>query len=295
MSESLQLRVHDEGLEPMVVYLPGLHGDWTLLGGFRQAAAGRLCLAEFTYPRREDWALDDYAREVEAMLIERGLNRGWLLGESFASQVVWAMVAREAGGHGESPPSAKGTMAPSFRPQGLILAGGFVRHPLPFCVSISYQASRRIPLWLLRGLCQLWAWSAEQRSNRSPEVTAGLREFVARRSSQLDRTTITRRYRIIVENDLRAVARCTKLPTFLLSGGFDPIVPWRCVRPWLRQHCPGFRESRIIRGAGHAVLLDAPVESLNQILHWIAGTSEEAPEGSARSAVEANSSGSCAG
>jgi pimeloyl-ACP methyl ester carboxylesterase len=287
----MQLRVHDQGLEPTLVYLPGLHGDGTLLGGFRQAAAGRLCLAEFTYPRREDWALADYAREVEAMLIERGLNRGWLLGESFSSQVVWAIVARQSGQPGRFPVSAKETIAPSFHPQGLILAGGFVRHPLPLCVSLGYQASRCIPIWLLHGLCQLWAWSAERRRACSAEVAAGLREFVARRTSSLDRAAITRRYRIIVENDLRAVARCTNLPVFLLSGRFDPIVPWPCVRPWLRRHCPGFRDSRIIRGAGHVVLLDAPVESIDQILHWIARTNEAARDAPPLAASKANSSG----
>jgi len=51
MAEELQLRIHGEGSLPTLIYLPGLHGDWTLIGGFRQALAGRARFVEVTYPR----------------------------------------------------------------------------------------------------------------------------------------------------------------------------------------------------------------------------------------------------
>src|SRR5689334_14089886 len=81
--ESLQLRVHGDPSLPALIHLPGLHGDWNLLGPFRAALGGRARFVESTYPRRLDWSLDDYAGAVEAALIEHGITSGWILGESF--------------------------------------------------------------------------------------------------------------------------------------------------------------------------------------------------------------------
>ncbi len=92
----LRCRVHPaEGgssTAPTLIYLPGLHGDWTLLGPFRHALRGRCRLVEFCYPRRVDWTLDDYARGVLAELERLGIREGWWLGESFSSQVLWALA-----------------------------------------------------------------------------------------------------------------------------------------------------------------------------------------------------------
>jgi len=32
MAEELQLRIHGQASLPTLIYLPGLHGDWTLIG-----------------------------------------------------------------------------------------------------------------------------------------------------------------------------------------------------------------------------------------------------------------------
>jgi hypothetical protein len=37
----------------------------------------------------------------------------------------------------------------------------------------------------------------------------------------------------------------------------------------VRRRCPGFRDARVLWRASHNVLLDAPVESMEQILSWI--------------------------
>ena len=93
MSEELQIRIHGDASQPALIYLPGLHGDWTLIPSFKRALGNRVRFAEVTYPRTLTWSLDDYAAGVEASLAEKGITRGWLLGESFSSQVVWPMVA----------------------------------------------------------------------------------------------------------------------------------------------------------------------------------------------------------
>ena len=65
MTEALQIRVHGPAELPALIYLPGLHGDWTLIGGLRASLVGRVRFVEFTYPRTVAWSLDDYAAAIE--------------------------------------------------------------------------------------------------------------------------------------------------------------------------------------------------------------------------------------
>jgi len=260
-SEKVQLRSHDDSRQPTLIHLPGLHGDWTLLGPFRSALTGRARLVECTYPRQPDWSLSDYARAIENALLEHGITSGWILGESFSSQVAWQLLARQ--------PARNETGQPGFKPDGLILVGGFIRHPWPWGVRAAHSASRVVPMKLLRFLCKLYGKSARRRFCRCPEIVAELDEFVERRANETDRQVITRRYQLIAGNDLRPTARSVSLPVYHLSGAWDPIVPWWQVRPWLRRNCPGCRASRIIWSGGHNVLLSAPEKSAEQILEWI--------------------------
>src|SRR5256714_5347420 len=95
MIEHLQIRIHGDTSLPTLVYLPGMHGDWTLVSSFRAAMAGRVRFVEFAYPRTVTWSLDDYAGAIEEALLANGIERGWLLGESFGSQPAWAIIARD--------------------------------------------------------------------------------------------------------------------------------------------------------------------------------------------------------
>lgn len=131
-SQTIQLRVHD-GKGVSLIYLPGVHGDWTLVGGFRKALGTRVRFVELMYPRIETWSLCDYASKVEAALAEAGVSRGWLLGESFGSQIVWALLKQ-------------GT----FTVDGVILAGGFARHPVPWMASAATFLLRKPSLKVLR-------------------------------------------------------------------------------------------------------------------------------------------------
>src|SRR5437764_14648416 len=112
MSEELQIRIHNPEAKPTLIYLPGLHGDWTLIGGFREALGNRARFVEITYPRTLTWSLDDYAAGVEEALRNACIQQGWLLGESFGSQILWPLLARNR-----------------LVVRGAILAGGFARHP----------------------------------------------------------------------------------------------------------------------------------------------------------------------
>jgi pimeloyl-ACP methyl ester carboxylesterase len=259
-SPRVQLRGQTEAGLPTLLHLPGLHGDWTLLGPFRKQLAGKARLIETTYPRRLDWKLPDYARALEAGLRELGVRRCWILGESFSSQVAWELLSRST--INPEPEAAEGKC--EFA--GLILVGGFIKHPWPWGVWLARRTSGGVPAWVLKGACGTYGWLA--RRHCDPESCADVTEFVERRLLPDDRAAITARYRLIAANDPRPGACGLKLPVYHLSGAFDPIVPWWHVRPWLRRHCPGFRGSRIL-WAGHNVLLSAPAASAKQILAWI--------------------------
>ncbi|HEV2438163.1 MAG TPA: alpha/beta hydrolase [Verrucomicrobiae bacterium] len=250
MAEELQLRIYGDASLPSLIYLPGLHGDWTLIGGFRHALGDRVRFVELTYPRTLTWSLDDYAAAVETALAKQGITRGWLLGESFSSQVVWAMVAR-------------GT----FAAQGVILAGGFVKYPNPalwFMKKISDRASMRLLVWIIFGYARV----ARFRYCRSPPALATIDDFLARRT-ELDRQAAQHRLRLVAENDPRPVVRQLGLPVFALTGGFDPVVPWPLVRRWLRKNCAALCDYKVILRADHNVLNTAPQAAAKQVLCWI--------------------------
>jgi pimeloyl-ACP methyl ester carboxylesterase len=259
MQESLQLRVHEGGAGGMFVYLPGLHGDWTLMGAFRAALRPKGGFAEVTYPRNSGWTLEDYARGVEESARAQKITGAWLVAESFSSLVGWELVRRQI--DGDSSP-AGGLW------RGLILAGGFVRYPWPLAVRLVSRLTAALPRPLLRRACESYSCLACRRVGADPVIAAELREFAQRRLVPGDRQAITRRYGLIVEHDMRPVARRMTLPVFHLSGAIDPIVPWWHVRPWLRRHCPSFRGSCLLWKAGHNVLLDAPERCVTQFLNW---------------------------
>jgi pimeloyl-ACP methyl ester carboxylesterase len=256
--ERLQLREYGERSRPTLIYLPGLHGDWTLVASFRAALAGRAHFVECTYPRTTTWTLQDYAQGVLAALQARNISSGWLLGESFGSQVAWQIV--EAVGRSNQ-----------FNAEGVILAGGFARYPFFPVVRMTRAVNRAIPMWLLKLLLRGYSTYAKLRHRRAPETLGCIDEFVARRTEE-DRQAILHRYGLILRSAAEGTARESRLPLYHLSGLVDPVVPWPFVRPWLRKHCPGFRDSRLIFNADHNVLGTAPQKSAEQVLAWIDGS-----------------------
>jgi pimeloyl-ACP methyl ester carboxylesterase len=256
MPERLQIRSYGDASSPTLIYLPGLHGDWTLISSFRRELGNRVRFVEVTYPRTLDWSLDDYAAGVESALRECGISRGWLLGESFSSQVVWPMAARK-----------------QLEIEGVILAGGFVRHPIRAGVRLAERIANGIPLSLLVRIMFGYAKIARFRYRHSPETLAGIQEFIERRT-ELDRQAAVHRLRLIAENDPCSLAKSIDVPVFGLTGILDPIVPWFFVRRWLRKHCRSLRDYRIVWSADHNVLSTAANISAEQIVSWITKRTE---------------------
>lgn len=251
MTEQLQIRIHGDPSRPTLIYLPGLHGNWAFTGDFRRLLADRVRFVELAYPPTLTWSLDDYAAGVERTLAEQGITGGWLLGESFSSQVVWPLIARN-----------------QFQIEGVILAGGFVRHPMRWAVRLAKRVAGDISLSLITRILLGYAKLARFRFRRSPETLAGIHDFVAH-LTDLDRHAAKHRLHLVLESDPCSIARKANVPIYGLTGLIDPIVPWLWPRRWLRKHCPGLREYRIIWRADHNVLGTAPQTAADQVVKWM--------------------------
>lgn len=219
--------------------------------------AGKVCFVELTYPRTTKWSVEDYASGIEAALRSSNIKGGWLLGESFGSQPAWAMISRS--GRGES----------DFSYNGLILAGGFVKHPWPWGARFLRWVTRHTPIPALKVLLKTYAAFARFRHRQAPETRTHVAQFVENRLHPEDPAAMIQRYTIVSDCDLRAVAGSLELPVFQLAGLVDPIVPAPIVRRWLRKNCPGFRESKTIVKADHNVLATAPKQSADIVLKWV--------------------------
>ena len=252
MSEDeLQLRIYGDDSRQTLIYLPGLHGDWTLIGPFRRAIGNKVRFVEVVYPRTLTWSLDDYAEAIENALTTSGITQGWLLGESYGSQVLWPLAGRG-----------------NFKAQGLILAGGFVKHPMRRTVLWTEKLTARISTSFFVCLIFGTAKIARYRCRRSPEKIAFINEFILRRTP-LDRQAAQHRLRLIARNDPCAIARTTTTPVFALTGSFDPIVPWRPVRRWLQRNCPALRDFKVFTNSDHNVLRTSATSAASQILEWM--------------------------
>ena len=253
MKDSLVIRVTGDKSQPTVIYLPGSHGDWTLAASFRAALGNRVRLVEFTYPRTVTWTLEEHASAVLESLELNGIREGWLLGESFGSQIVWPLLSR----------------AEKFRATGVILAGGFGRYPYPRMARLALNMTRWTPKFVLRMFLRVYSKFAIFRHRKAPETLASIAEFVERRSAAFDFEAIRHRLRLICQNDPRTMAQSVQLPVYFLAGFFDPVVPWLPARHWIKVHCPGYCGSRIVFRADHNVLGTAPGAAAKQVLEWI--------------------------
>lgn len=265
MTETLQIRTYGNPTLPTLVYLPGLHGDWTLVGSFRIALKDRAHFVELTYPRSLTWRMDDYAGAIEKALLERGICRGWLLGESFGSQPAWPLLERHSAAGKKSNGSTART---AFQVEGLILAGGFVKHPWPWGPGALRWIGRMTPMWLYQMELKVYAGYSRFRHRRAPEVLETIAEFLDRRT-ELDRQAMQQRLTLLDDFDPSDIARQTSVPIHYLAGLVDPLVPWPLVRWWLRKNCPSYRGGKTFWRADHNVLATSPKRAADLVLKWM--------------------------
>lgn len=253
--EILQIRVHGSPELPTLIYLPGTHGDWSLIAGLRNRLLPEFCFVELTYPRTTTWNLGDYARGIQQTLESHGIRRGWLLGESFGSQIAWLLADYAQA---------------DFKCQGIILAGGFGRHPFPWSVDLairSFQKLIRDETKVQRVMKSYARW-VRCFYEATSERDASIHDFIQRRTHE-DGLAAIHRLKLIREHQPQALVGQLAIPVYSLSGVWDALVPWYLVTPWLRSHCPSYRKSKLILRADHNVLFSAPTKSARTIREWL--------------------------
>jgi pimeloyl-ACP methyl ester carboxylesterase len=261
-TEELLLRFHGPPALPVLVYLPGLHGDWTLIGRFRRALRERVRFVEVTYPRTLDWSLDDYAAALEKVLRENGIESGWVIAESFGSQVVWPLLGRGR-----------------FHVLGVVLAGGFVRHPATWALRLAEKLAGSLPLGLITKVLFGYARLIRARHSHSAELLAEINAFIDRRT-ELDRQAAKHRLHLLAQADPCAIVRSASVPIYALTGLLDPIVPWYWVRRWMKRNCPALREFHIVRTADHNVLSTGATEAAGLVIQWMETSNSKLPTSS---------------
>jgi hypothetical protein len=249
--EKVQVRVHGSSESPTLIYLPGLHGNWCLVGGFRRAMGDRVRFVEITYPSTIHWTLEEHAAAVEKELRDFGVTGGWFIAESFSSQVAWTILSRN-----------------SFPMYGLVLAGGFVQHPFRWGARLAQKWCDDISFALLRRILFGYARISRFRFRRSPETFQEIQEFVDKLTPR-ELEAAKHRLHLINQSDLCSAARDAKIPIYALTGLFDPIVPWIWVRRWMKRNCRSLQEYRIIWHADHNVLGTASKKSADSVWRWM--------------------------
>lgn len=217
-------------------------------------AQQHFCFVEFTYPRVLNWTLAQYGEAVLNALAEEGITSGWILAESFSSQVAWEIVRNPR----------------NFHPAGVILAGGFVSHPCKILARLGHWLLGNLPAPFWKFAFSIYAIYARFRHRHAPETGETVKDFIARRTPE-DFLAMRARINLILANDPSAIVRQLTLPVFSMAGLVDPIVFWWRVNSWLRHNCAGFQEARLILQADHTVLATAPVPAFHQVQRWIAG------------------------
>ena len=209
MSEEIDIRLHGEATLPTLVYLPGLHGDWTLITAFRAAVAGRVRFVEITYPRTITWTMAEYGRAINDALVGAGISSGWLLAESFGSQPAWELMDL-------SPRSAKSTDTKEiFQVKGLILAAGFVKHPFKQGPTILQLVGRCVPMGVYRAMVKAHSSCIRWHHRRLPEVVAAAREFAERRTEP-DRKAMQHRLALLGTVQIRARRHARRVCRFII-------------------------------------------------------------------------------
>lgn len=247
--------IHRDGRQEArdLLYLPGLHGDSTLVGGFREATRDLGRFLEVGYPRDGGDDPSSLGAAVAERLDGHVDRPVWIVAESYGSLVAWELLRRRA----DWPRGSR-----------LLVAGGFVRHPWPAGVQIARSVGLATPRPLRGFLIDLHRWTLGRLAPGFPDRPAAWRRFRDARLVPGDAEAMGRRLAAIGTADARDVAGAVTLPVHHASGLWDPVVPWGAVRRDLRRGCPGYRGTRLFLRSDHALLVAEPEAVAGWMATW---------------------------
>jgi aminoacrylate hydrolase len=234
---------------PPILYLPGVHGDWTPQVRARSILSRDFHFVETAYPRIENWSIDDYARALKEMLDGLGIESAHIVGESFGSLVAWQFG-----------------IANPDRVRSFTLVGGFSRPPR-FRVAAA-AALKALPNNLLESAIDVYVAGKSAAGERRETFESGA--YPATRTPRGRRATANR-MTIIQESDFRDQLKQIKFPVRYLGGARDIVVPVRREIATLLAHLPPHCDfqSELVAGAAHAIIASHPEETVEHMSRWV--------------------------
>lgn len=239
---------------PALVYVPGIHGDWTPLWRIRELITRHWRLVEIAYPRSAThWTLDDYVSRLGDLFDHHDLASVHLLAESFGSLIGWTFACR----HPE-------------RVRSLLVAGGFSVSPGRVKVAAAELALHLFPAALLDKAVDFYLLYLIRRGFPSSAFHREGEFFTATRTSFGWRAT-RNRLKIIRKTDLRGSLGELRVPIFYFGGAWDWIVPVNREIATLNRHLhPACKfHSHLFPKAPHPIIPSRYRQVAQLIFDWI--------------------------
>ncbi len=236
---------------PPVLYLPGVHGDWTPQVAARPLLSRNYHFVETAYPRIETWSIDDYAHALNDLLDELGIESAHIVGESFGSLVGWEFgIANPA------------------RVRSFTLVGGFSRPPRFRIAAAAAAALKTLPTRLLES--SIDAYVAGKSAFGESRETFDVGAYPASRTAR-GRLATAKRMNIIQASDFSDRLTEVAFPVRYIGGANDIVVPVRreiaTLANYLPKHCDF--QSELVRGAPHAMIASHPEATVDHISRWV--------------------------
>lgn len=252
---------------PPILYLPGVHGDWTPQVRARPILTRDFHFVETAYPRIENWSIDDYARALKELLDGLGIESAHIVGESFGSLVAWQFG-----------------IANPERVRSFTLVGGFSRPPRFRLATAAAAALKSLPTKLLESAIDLYIAGKAAVGEHRETFESGA--YPATRTRRGRRATANR-MTIIQESEFRDQLKEIQFPVRYLGGARDILVPVRREIATLLAHLPPHCDfqSELVAGAPHAVIASHPEQTVEHISRWVRETEDKRAE--VRSSVDA--------
>ncbi len=252
--DSAKELVHQESGDrnaPPILYLPGVHGDWTPQLAARPLLSRDFRFIETAYPRIETWSIDDFAQALKNLLDDLGIESAHIVGESFGSLVMWQFG-----------------IANPERVRSFTLVGGFSRPPRFRVAAAAAAALKSLPTSLLESAIDLYVAgrSALGEDRESFDIGA----YPAARTLQGRRAT-AKRMSIIQASDFTAQLQEIKFPVRYLGATNDIVVPVRREIATLLAHLPPHCDfqSELVAGAPHAMIASHAKQTVEHLSRWV--------------------------
>ncbi|MCH8203536.1 MAG: alpha/beta hydrolase [Candidatus Hydrogenedentes bacterium] len=260
--DELIYQVSGEECATPVIYLPGVHGDWTPQAAARTILAEKFRLIEITYPKKPQWRIEDYMNALLSLLDRLEIRSAHVIAESFGSLVGWEF----------------GLEHPA-RVRSMMIVGGFCQPPGPAKVLFAKWGLSILPTEVFeRGVDAYVSIRKHQGKLVRPEMEVDLPYAAVRTDLGLSATI--RRFELIGRTDFRHQLHDFRVPVRYIGGELDLIVPVKREIETLDEILAeetGF-ESRLIPGAPHMIISSHAEETAGQLVEWIEALEEVAAQ-----------------